>query len=33
MADITGLSFNPLTGAFALVPDARVNYFLAARRD
>ncbi len=31
-ADITGMSFNPLTGVFALGSDARVNYFLAAKR-
>ncbi|HEX4944473.1 MAG TPA: bifunctional 2-polyprenyl-6-hydroxyphenol methylase/3-demethylubiquinol 3-O-methyltransferase UbiG [Usitatibacteraceae bacterium] len=33
MADITGMTFNPLTRVFALGPDAGVNYFLAARRD
>ena len=30
--DITGLSYNPLTQAFALGGDAGVNYFLAARK-
>ena len=33
MADITGLSYNPLTRTFALGTDAGVNYFLAARKD
>ena len=33
MADITGLSYNPLTKTFALGKDAGVNYFLAARKD
>ncbi len=32
MADITGLTYNPLTKVFALGQDAGVNYFLAARR-
>jgi len=32
-ADITGMSFNPLTKVFSLGQDAGVNYFLAARRD
>jgi 2-polyprenyl-6-hydroxyphenyl methylase/3-demethylubiquinone-9 3-methyltransferase len=31
-ADITGLTYNPLTKVFALGKDADVNYFLAARR-
>ena len=31
-ADITGLTYNPITRAFALGSDAGVNYFLAARR-
>jgi 2-polyprenyl-6-hydroxyphenyl methylase/3-demethylubiquinone-9 3-methyltransferase len=30
--DITGLAYNPLTKVFTLGTDARVNYFLAARR-
>jgi 2-polyprenyl-6-hydroxyphenyl methylase/3-demethylubiquinone-9 3-methyltransferase len=33
VAGITGLAYNPITGAFSLGPDADVNYFLAARRD
>ena len=33
VADITGMSYNPITKTFALGPDAGVNYFLAARRD
>ncbi|MBL0141277.1 MAG: bifunctional 2-polyprenyl-6-hydroxyphenol methylase/3-demethylubiquinol 3-O-methyltransferase UbiG [Betaproteobacteria bacterium] len=32
MADITGMTYNPLAKVFALGTDARVNYFLAARR-
>jgi 2-polyprenyl-6-hydroxyphenyl methylase / 3-demethylubiquinone-9 3-methyltransferase len=33
VADITGMTYNPLTRSFALGPDTGVNYFLAARRD
>ncbi len=33
MADITGMTYNPITKSFALGTDAGVNYFLAARRD
>jgi 2-polyprenyl-6-hydroxyphenyl methylase/3-demethylubiquinone-9 3-methyltransferase len=33
VADLTGLVFDPLTGAFRLKPgDVRVNYFMVARR-
>jgi 2-polyprenyl-6-hydroxyphenyl methylase/3-demethylubiquinone-9 3-methyltransferase len=32
MADLTGMTFNPLTDVFALGKDVDVNYILAARR-
>ena len=32
-ADVTGMTYNPLTRVFTLGADADVNYFLAARRD
>jgi 2-polyprenyl-6-hydroxyphenyl methylase / 3-demethylubiquinone-9 3-methyltransferase len=33
MADLTGMTFNPLTKVFKLGADVGVNYILAARRD
>jgi 2-polyprenyl-6-hydroxyphenyl methylase / 3-demethylubiquinone-9 3-methyltransferase len=33
LADLTGLSYNPLTKVYSLGQDTDVNYMIACRRD